>query len=375
MKKTNPPAGKLVLLSLFLAVSSLVSAAANDPLVLVIHGIGGGNREDGWSNAIANRWMVPVKEITFRQEGRENTSLTDFARNSGDWALDVQRQIKQAVEANPGRRLIIVSHSWGTVATKIALAGGLTSSGDVPPIDLGGLQVEEWITLGSPLGQAESPDVVANLLKERVSLSNGKPPVVKHWTNIYDEADPVSRKSHNLAGAENVGVSGSGHWYDVTGLSAHTGLWTNRRVARAVQQKFDAVGDMRPLPAAAKAGPGAGRDEQRYQRLANALIEVHNRECAARRVKWGCDYRVEYMVGPAARQKNGAWYIVIAWKMLEKCPGTRPSTRPSSRAMRPIRSGWKLARSRPCPGRRASPGNSSRSFARCSRLSTIGDAH
>ena len=321
MKKTEIPVSRSVLLSLFLAVSSLVSAAANDPLVLVVHGIGGGNREDGWSNEIAARWMVPVKEITFRQEGRENTSLTDFARNSGDWALDVQRQIKEAVEANPGRRLIIVSHSWGTVATKIALAGGLTSSGDVSPIDLGGLQVEEWITLGSPLGQTESPDIVANLLKERVSLRNGKPPVVKRWTNIYDEDDPVSRKSHHLVGAENIGVSGSGHWYDMTGLSAHTGIWTNQRVVRAVLQKFDALGDMLPLPpTATKARPGTGPDEQRYQRLANALIEVHNRDCAARRTKWGCDYRVEYMVRPAARQKNGAWYIVAAWKMLEKCP-------------------------------------------------------
>jgi hypothetical protein len=320
MKKSDFPTDKLVLLSLFLAVSSLVSAAANDPLVLVIHGIGGGNREDGWSKAIADRWMVPVKEITFRQEGREDTSFTDFACNAGDWALDVQRQIKEAAAANPGRRLIIVSHSWGTVAAKLALAGGSTNTGEVPPIDLGGLQVEELITLGSPLGRAETPEVALNLRQLGVVLSDGRPPVVKHWTNVYDKADPVSNQSHALSGADNIGVSGSGHWYDPTGLSAHSGIWNNKRVARAVQQKFDAVGDMPPLPTAAKAGPGAGRDGQRYQRLANALVEVHNRECETRRAKWGCDYRVEYMVRPAARQKNGAWYIVVAWKMLEKCP-------------------------------------------------------
>jgi hypothetical protein len=321
MNKTDSPVSKSVLLSLFLAVSSLVSAAANDPLVLVIHGIGGGNREAGWSTGVADRWMVPVKEITFRQEGRENTSFTDFAKNGGDWARDVQRQIKEAVEANPGRRLIIVSHSWGTVATKLALAGGSTNTeGDIKKIDLGGLQVEEWITIGSPLGRAESPDVAFNLSQLGVILSEGKPPMVKHWTNIYDEADPISNQSHNLAGADNIGVSGSGHWYDPTGLSAHSGLWTNQRVVHMVQQKFDQVGDMPPLPTAAKARPGAGQDEQRYQRLANALIEVHNRDCEARRAKWNCDYRVEYVVRPAPRQKNGAWYIVAAWKMLEKCP-------------------------------------------------------
>lgn len=319
MKKTDFPIRIFALLSLFLTVSTLAHAAANDPLVLVIHGIGGGNREDGWSNEIAKRWMVPVKEITFRQEGRENTSFTDFARDAGDWALDVQRQIKQAAEANPGRRLIIVSHSWGTVAAKLALAGGSTKTGEVPPINLNGLQVEEWVTLGSPLGRAETPDVALNLRQLGVVLSEGKPPMVKHWTNIYDEADPVSNQSRNLEGAENIGVSGSGHWYDPTGLSAHSGIWTNARVARMVQQKFDAVGDLPPL-SPPKAREGAGQDEQRYQRLANALIEVHRRDCEARKAKWGCDYRVEYVVQPAPRQKNGTWYIVAAWKMLEKCP-------------------------------------------------------
>jgi len=321
MKKNNFAITISVFLALFFAVASLAHAAANDPLVLVIHGIGGGNREEGWSTGVADRWMVPVKEITFRQEGRENTSFTDFAKNAGDWALDVQRQIKEAAAANPGRRLIIVSHSWGTVATKLALAGGSTQSdGNIPPIDLAGLQVEEWVTIGTPLGRAESPDVALNLRQLGVVLSGGKPPVVKHWTNIYDEADPVSFQSHSLAGAENVGVSGSGHWYDPTGLSAHSGLWTNKSVVHTVQQKFDAVGDLPPLPTAAKARPGAGQDEQRFQRLANALIEAHSRDCEARRVKWACDYRVEYVVRPAPRQKNGTWYIVAAWKMLEKCP-------------------------------------------------------
>ncbi len=311
---------KTALLALLLVLSGLARAASNDPLVLVIHGIGGGNREDGWSADISKRWMVPVKEITFRQAGREDTSFTDFAKNAGDWARDVQRQIKEAAAANPGRRLIIVSHSWGTVATKMALAGGTTQSGEVNPIDLGGLQVEEWVTLGSPLGRAESPDVAGNLRQLGVALSDGKPPCVKQWTNIYDAADPVSNQSHNLAGAENIAVSGSGHWYDPIGLSAHSGIWANSRVARTIQQKFDAVGDLPPLPLP-KARAGAGADEQRYQRLANALIEVHRRDCDARRAKWGGDYRVEYVVTPAARQKGGKWFIVAAWKLLEKAPG------------------------------------------------------
>ena len=311
---------KSYLLSAFLLVTGFVSAAPTDPLVLVIHGIGGGNREDGWAKDIGKRWMVPVNEITFRQEGRENTSFTDFAKNAGDWAQSVQNQIKQAAEANPGRRIIIVSHSWGTVATKLALAGGTTQSGEVSPLDLGGLQIEEWVTLGSPLGRAETPDVAGNLRQLGVALSDGKPPLVKHWTNMYDEDDPVSNQSNHLAGAENIAVKGSGHWYDPSGLSAHSGIWYNKRVALAVQQKFDAVGALPPLPAP-KARAGAGAEEQHYQGLANALMEVHRRDCEARKAKWNCDYRVEYVVRPAPQQKGGKWYIVAAWKMMEKAPG------------------------------------------------------
>ena len=77
--------------------------------------------------------------------------------------------------------------------------------------------------------------------------------MVNHWTNIYDEADPVSNQSHALPGAE-YRRERIGHWYDTTGLSAHSGIWTNQRVARAVQQKFDALGDMLSLPVRTNAG-------------------------------------------------------------------------------------------------------------------------
>ena len=94
---------------------------AGQPLVIVVHGIGGGNRPDGWSNDVAKRWMVGrLQEVTFRYPGRSDgagLSVTDFAREAGDWTLDVQQQIKEAVRANPGRPVVIVSHSWGSVVT------------------------------------------------------------------------------------------------------------------------------------------------------------------------------------------------------------------------------------------------------------------
>ncbi len=213
--------------------------------MIVVHGIGGGNRPDGWSNDVAKRWMVGrLQEVTFRYPGRSDAaglSLADFAREAGDWTLSVQEQIREAVRANPGRPVVIVSHSWGSVVTKIALAGGsgggkspeLAKRGyQIDAIDLGGVKVEEWVTIGSPLGRANNPNIVPSLEQLKVEVPDGCPKLVKHWTNIYDEADPVSIPSHNLAGAENVKVTGSGYKVDPTGGTAHTGIWVNRVVIR-----------------------------------------------------------------------------------------------------------------------------------------------
>ena len=232
---------------LVFALPSTASVAA-EPLVIVVHGIGGGNRDDGWSRDVAKAWSVDTHEVTFREEGRTGaTSFTDFARKAGDWALDVQNQIKTIVRANPGRRIIIVSHSWGTITTKMALAGGVGSGLNIPPIDLGETPVEEWITLGSPLGRADSPDVAGNLRQLNVEVPAGQPANVKHWTNFYDIDDPVSYQSHNLDGAANIQLEGSGSWWDITGMTAHTGIWTNRRVSSYVWEQTLKISNMAPL--------------------------------------------------------------------------------------------------------------------------------
>lgn len=248
---------------------------ANEPLVIVVHGIGGGNRPDGWSNDVAKRWMVGrLQEVTFRYPGRSDgagLSITDFAREAGDWTLAVQEQIKEAVRTNPGRPVVIVSHSWGSVVTKIALSGGsgggkspaLAERGyQIDPIDLGGVKIEEWVTIGSPLGRAIIPNV---------EVPDGCPKLVKHWTNIYDEADPVSAPSHNLAGAENTKVSGSGHSYDPTGVSAHTGIWVNRVVIKHMSDLC-----ARPFPASAKTARPGGEPKGllEYRQLYEAYLPV-----------------------------------------------------------------------------------------------------
>lgn len=253
---------RLVLrLSLILSLCgvALPQANANFPLVIVVHGIGGGNRNNGWSREIADRWGVEAHEVTFRYEGRDDAmSYQDFVPEAGNWALNVQRQIKDIVRQNPGRRVMIVSHSWGTVVTKMALDGGMGGGrGDelgvqgynIEPIPPGTFEVEEWVTVGAALGRDGTPELAGNIMNWRLDVPGGLPKLVKHWTNFYDVDDPVSRKSHDLNGAENVSVTGSGYRFDLSGMSAHTGIWTNPVVNKHIFDQALRISNMKQLPA------------------------------------------------------------------------------------------------------------------------------
>jgi hypothetical protein len=285
-------------LILMFSIVALAQESSSDPLVIVVHGIGGGNQEDGWSRKQAREWGVETHEVTFRYEGRtEPTSYDDFAQRAGDWALSAQGQIKDIVRKNPGRRVIIVSHSWGTVITKMALQGGVgggrsdklaTQSYYIEPINLDGAQIELWITLGSPLGRADNPEIAFNLRQLHVDLPAGRPAIVKDWTNFFDVDDPVSNQSHNLAGANNIPVNRSGDLRDITGISAHTGIWTNPTVSKYIRDENWRISNMPRLPATRVGivtGPAVERptgtvrffvrDNTTMKPLANAQVTVY----------------------------------------------------------------------------------------------------
>jgi hypothetical protein len=240
--------GRLLALVAVILCGSASAALAEKPVVAAVHGIGFGNRQDGWSRDVAKQWNVgEVEEITFRYRGREwGQSFVDFASRGGDWAIQVRDRLREIARRNPERPLVLVTHSWGTVVAKLALMGGMAggesrelAAEDYEIRPAAEVQVAEWITLASPLGRAHQSDVAVNLRQLHLYVPEGRPANVLRWTNFYDTDDSVSLSSQKLEGARNVAVRGSGSWIDPTGISAHTGIWVNREVRRHVQRTVD----------------------------------------------------------------------------------------------------------------------------------------
>jgi hypothetical protein len=228
------------------------------PLVIVVHGIGDVNREDGWSTRVTKAWGVnpaDVREINFGYEGRGRVdSYEDFGKMAQPWAEHVQLEMARhlADPANAGRPVIVVSHSWGTVMTKVAIEGGVTKSGVVHPLDdalpahakAGGKPVDHLFTLGSPLGRDSR---ALDLRQIGITTERGKPASVRQWTNVFAPDDPVSTDSWDLDGAdENVRLDRA--WYSELpvvgrplGLLSHMFIWTNQEVVRRVQGAYAAL--------------------------------------------------------------------------------------------------------------------------------------
>ena len=78
------------------------------------------------------------------------------------------------------RPVIVISHSLGALVTWGALRGADRDS-TLPPI-------EEWITVGSPLGSAELRQLVFGEERERLVL----PARVHQWVNVIRDGDPFA---------------------------------------------------------------------------------------------------------------------------------------------------------------------------------------
>lgn len=244
---------QLLIICATLFLSSL--AYSETPIVIVVHGVGDGNQADNWSQDLTKNWKAgDIKEITFRYPGRTiPTSLIDFAQVGGDWTLSVQKQLKTILNENPDRPVILVTHSWGSVVTAMALSGGQAGGTSkeledqeyiISSLDLHGRRIQEWVTLASPLGRANTT-VPFNLRQLNVSVQVSKPNQVDHWTNIYDVNDPISNQSHHLPGADNIEVNDSASKYSIinwfkntftAGIAAHRGIWTSPEVVKKIHE-------------------------------------------------------------------------------------------------------------------------------------------
>jgi len=200
------------------------------PIIVVVHGATSADRKAGWSKYVAQAWNCgEVREVTYTDAPGLN-----FARNSEEWAVAVQRQLEQIAQENPGRDIIIVGHSWGSVVAQKALSG--PGAGEEGPIDLKGARVREFISLNSPLGR-EQYDVPLNMRQLQTDVSLEKSPYVDHWTNISDAGDPVSKLSHNLPEADNITISGSEEYAPAqfSEIGSHIGIWFYPKVAEHIR--------------------------------------------------------------------------------------------------------------------------------------------
>jgi hypothetical protein len=91
--------------------------------------------------------------------------------------------VKHALNNHAAQKIIVVSHSMGTIISYDAMRIIGNESDDVG--------VEHFITMGSPLGL---PHVKNEIHKEFKSLRS--PSIIKRWTNFSDRRDPVCFDTH-----------------------------------------------------------------------------------------------------------------------------------------------------------------------------------
>ena len=148
-----------------------------------------------------------------------------------DTRCAAERRVDDALrEAHrSGRPVILVSHSLGSLFTWSALSHAEA----VKDTSLGG--IEEWITLGSPLGSAEIRGLV--LGDDRSSLA--QPQAVHTWTNVLGRDDPFAIRVSEAAGSAVSDVQ-----TDVAHDSPHDLLsyLDDQAVARSIVHAWHAAG-------------------------------------------------------------------------------------------------------------------------------------
>jgi hypothetical protein len=204
-----------------------------EPIVVVVHGIGfDETRSSGWSKWMSESWgLSPLEEVTHNP-----AHISD----SINWIKPVRRRFEEilAQSKREKRPVIIVSHSWGAVMSKLALNGGRIEEGAhkflvVKPMQEQGW-VDLWITLNSPL---QINGKYAFWGEPTVIYGSNKPPQAKRWSNFYDEKDSIGSASGSLVDIPmNVGLQADKaafYWYlTKSGIDPGFESWTGAQIGQ-----------------------------------------------------------------------------------------------------------------------------------------------
>ena len=276
----GPSRMKRGLLGLCCALACVGGAGAQvkgraKPIVVLVHGLGGGNRLDGWGESMVRAYgldpALDAEEITFQNPWRDSPtrqSFTDYLWVSGTWAKHVQKRIREIHAKHKGRPIILIAHSWGSVMTKIALDGGQAYSEielgkepdrvTIPPLDKN-IRIAELVTVGSPIGYGT---LVPSWISDIV-IKTGKPANLDgQWRNYSYKDDPVALPSWGLDGAENTLLVRHKPWLDgftavipalrqvywlTGGIDEHMDTWFHPLVVEHVKNVFGKHSG-KPLP-------------------------------------------------------------------------------------------------------------------------------
>ena len=201
-----------------------------EPIVVIVHGIGfGETRSAGWSKLMSQSWgLSPLFEVTHNP-----ADIPD----SFNWIKTVRQRFEDilARSRREKRPVIIVSHSWGSVMSKLALNGGRIEDGSQRVLVVNPMQeqgwVDQWITLGSPL-QIDGQYKYFGM--PTVTYGANKPSQVKRWSNFYDVEDIIGLSSRSLVDIPmNVGLQANKaafSWYLAkSGIDPGFEQWTQKQ--------------------------------------------------------------------------------------------------------------------------------------------------
>jgi hypothetical protein len=154
--------------------------------------------EDGWKDVVKKHLFDRVGDIVDslkKQMGvdivadkvleRKLKDLSQYYENE-NVRVELRKRLRNVILANSNRKIMILSHSMGTIIAYDVLRELATSQPDC--------RVDHFITLGSPLGL---PHVRYKISLEKERLCT--PENVKQWSNFADKRDPVAIDAH-LAG-------------------------------------------------------------------------------------------------------------------------------------------------------------------------------